>query len=632
MLNLKDISVRLGGHVILNSASAAVPPKSRVGLIGRNGAGKSTLMKIIAGIGEADDGGVEMPRDTRIGYVAQEAPAGPATPFETVLAADTERAGLLEESEHVHDADRIAEIHDRLNAIDAHAAPARAARILAGLGFDEDAQHQPLDSFSGGWRMRVALGALLFSEPDLLLLDEPSNHLDLEAAIWLESFLKNYRATLIVISHDRDLLNNVVTHILHLEGGKTTLYTGGYDDFERQRSERLAQAEATRIQQDAKRQKLQAYIDRWRYKAHTARQAQSRMKALAKMQPIAAASEDASLVFNFPSPDESKPPLITLDDAAVGYEPGKPILSHLGLRLDPDDRIALLGRNGNGKTTLARLLAGQLQPMKGKMTASGKLRVGYFTQHQVEELDHDDTPLQHMTRLLGGAKPSHVRAQLGRFGFSGDKAMLKVGKLSGGERARLSLALITRDAPHMLILDEPTNHLDVDAREALVQALNDYSGAVVVVSHDRHMLEATADRLVLVAEGTAREFDGTLDDYRDLILRRNEGDSDSGDAGNGSKRPSRKDQRRMAAEARERNQILRKEVKQAETEMARLSAQRTDIDRALFDPKSYTGANKDVPVSQLMKTRTEIERKLAAAEARWIAASEALEQADAEAA
>ncbi len=626
MLNLNAITVRLGGHVVLDRASASLPPKSRVGLVGRNGAGKSTLLKIIAGIAEADGGGIEAPRGTRIGYVAQEAPAGAATPFDIVLAADTERAQLLAEAEQTKDHHHIGEIHERLNIIDAHGAPARAARILAGLGFDEDAQHRPLDSFSGGWRMRAALAALLFSEPDLLLLDEPSNHLDLEAEIWLESFLKTYRRTMIVVSHERNLLNNVVDHILHLQGGKTTLYPGNYDAFERQRRERQAQVAATRVQQEAKREKLQAYIDRWRYKAHTARQAQSRMKALARMEPIAEAVEDSSLVFEFPSPKEMRPPLITLDKVAVGYIADTPVLSRLNLRIDPDDRIALLGRNGNGKTTLARLLAGQLKPMTGALTASGNLRVGYFAQHMVEELVADETPLQHMTRLLPAAKPGAIRAQLGHFGFSGDKAHVEVCKLSGGERARLALALITRDAPHMLILDEPTNHLDVDAREALVQALNEYSGAVVVVSHDRHMLELTADRLVLVADGTATEFRGSLDDYRDFVLGRGENGGEEG--GKPGKRVSRKDERRLAAQARERSQTLREAVKQAEAEVIKLSSRRTEIDRALFNPHGDEGPHKDSPATQLMKTRAEIERKLAAAEERWLHASDALERAE----
>jgi ATP-binding cassette subfamily F protein 3 len=488
MLNINDITVRLGGRTIIDHATAKLPPRGRIGLIGRNGAGKSTLIRVIAGMLEPDTGSVDMPRGARLGYIAQEAPSGSGTPIETVLAADLERARLMAELETCEDHGHIAEIHERLITIDAHSAPARAARILVGLGFDEDAQNQPLDSFSGGWKMRVALASLLFSAPDLLLLDEPSNHLDLEAVLWLEDFLISYPATILLVSHERDFLNNVVDHILHLGQGKLTLYPGGYDAFERQRAERQAQLASARAKQQAEREKLQDYVARNSARASTAKQAQSRAKALARMQPIAELLDDPTLSFDFPDPDELRPPLITLDMAAVGYSE-EPVLKRLNLRIDPDDRIALLGRNGNGKTTLARLLAAQLKPLEGAMNATGKMRVGYFTQYQVEELDREETPLQHMTIQMKGASPGAVRGQLGRFGFSGDKATTLVGKLSGGERARLALALITRDAPHMLILDEPTNHLDVDAREALIQALNAYAGAVIVVSHDRHMLE-----------------------------------------------------------------------------------------------------------------------------------------------
>jgi len=618
MLNLNGITVRLGGRTILDAATAALPAKSRVGLIGRNGAGKSTLMKAIIGAIEPDDGSIEMPRSTRIGYIAQEAPNGAATPIETVLAADKERAALLLESETCHDPDRIGEIHDRLIAIDAYGAPARAARILVGLGFDDEMQQRPLDTYSGGWKMRVALAALLFSEPDLLLLDEPSNHLDLEATLWLESFLKSYPAMMIVISHERDLLNGVVDNILHLEGGKTTLYAGGYDAFERQRAERAAQLAAARANQEAQRAKLQDFIARNSARASTAKQAQSRVKALAKMQPIAAMAEDPTLSFDFPDPDELRPPLLTLDMAAVGYA-DTPILQRLNLRLDPDDRIALLGRNGNGKTTLARLLAAQLKPMDGAMNATGKMRVGYFTQYQVEELDRDDTPLEHMTRMMKGKTPAAVRAQLGRFGFSGDKATTKVAKLSGGERARLALALITREAPHMLILDEPTNHLDVDAREALVQALNSYSGAVVLVSHDRHMLELTADRLVLVADGTAREFAGSLEDYTDLILGKNQPRSE------GAPKGTKKDRKAAAAE-REQAQALRKEVREQEAVIAKLMADRSAIDLAMFDPSKAEPLLSKLTMGDLMKRRADVEAALEEAEGRWMEASEKLER------
>ena len=617
MLNINGITVRLGGRTILDRATAALPTGARVGLIGRNGAGKTTLMKVITGHYDPDDGGIDIPRKSRIGYIAQEAPSGTTTPFETVLAADTERAALMDEEEHTQDHHRIAEIHERLIAIDAHAAPARAARILVGLGFDEEMQHRQLDSYSGGWKMRVALAALLFSEPDLLMLDEPSNHLDLEATLWLENFLKSYRATMVVISHERDLLNNVVDHILHLEGGKTTLYVGGYDAFERQRAERMAQLASARAAQENQRAKLQDYIARNSARASTAKQAQSRQKALARMQPIAEMATDPTLSFDFPSPDELKPPLVTLDMAAVGYTENKPILQRLNLRLDPDDRVALLGRNGNGKTTLARLLAAQLPAMDGAMNAAGKMRVGYFTQYQVEELDGADTPLEHMTRAMRGMTPSAVRGQLGRFGFSGAKATTQVGKLSGGEKARLALALITRDAPHMLILDEPTNHLDVDAREALVQALNEYDGAVVLVSHDRHMLELTADRLVLVDDGTAKEYNGTLDDYTDMIL----GKTPKSEGGKGNK----KEDRKAAAAAREKGQALRNAVKTTETEMAKLTATRSAIERAMFDPSTALPEHAKLTMTDLMKLRASVEAKLEAAEAAWVSASEALE-------
>jgi ATP-binding cassette subfamily F protein 3 len=617
MLNLNDITVRLGGRTILDGATAKLPPRGRIGLIGRNGAGKTTLVRVISGDLEPDTGSIEMPKGARLGYLAQEAPHGISTPFETVLAADVERAALMAESETSHDPDRLGAVYERLMAIDAYTAPSRAAQILVGLGFDEEMQHRPLDSFSGGWKMRVALASLLFSQPDVLLLDEPSNHLDLEAVLWLEDFLKAYPATILLVSHERDFLNNVVDYTLHLGGGKLTLYPGGYDAFERQRAERQAQIASAREKQQAQREHLQAYIAKNSARASTAKQAQSRVKALAKMQPIAELHDDPSLTFDFPNPDELRPPLITLDYASVGYTE-TPILKKLNLRLDPDDRMALLGRNGNGKTTLARLLAAQLTPMDGAMTASGKMRVGYFTQYQVEELDRDETPLQHMTALMKGASQSAVRAQLGRFGFQAQKATTQVGKLSGGEKARLALALITRDAPHLLILDEPTNHLDVDAREALIQALNDYSGAVVIVSHDRHMLEMTADRLVLVDSGTASDFDGSLDDYIAFVLSKD-------GAGPKQSKADKKESRRLAAEAREQGTALRKKAKEAEAALAKLTEQRSAVDRAMFDPSTAEASLTKMSMSDLMKRRAELEGQIAAAEAAWMEANEALE-------
>ncbi len=605
MLTINGITVRLGGRTILDRATATIRPRSRVGLIGRNGAGKSTLMKVMIGQIEPDEGEIDMPRSTRLGYIAQEAPSGTATPFETVLAADTERAELLAEAETCTDMDRLGDVHDRLLAIDAYGAPGRASRILLGLGFDEEMQGRPLDSYSGGWKMRVALAALLFSEPDVLLLDEPSNHLDLEATLWLENFLKSYAGTLVVISHERDLLNNVVDTILHLDRGKINLYAGGYDDFERQRAERAAQLAAAKASQDAQRARLQDYIARNSARASTAKQAQSRAKMLAKMQPIAAMAEDPSLSFAFPSPTELKPPLITLEMAAVGYADAAPVLRSLNLRIDPDDRIALLGRNGNGKTTLARLLAAQLAPMEGEVKASGRMRVGYFTQYQVEELHGDETPLQHMIRVMEGQTPGAVRAQLGRFGFSGEKATTAASKLSGGERARLALALITREAPHLLILDEPTNHLDVDAREALVQALNDYTGAVILISHDRHMVELTADRLVLVENGAALDYPGSIDDYIDFVLGRNQPKAEA-------KPKLAKADRKAQSRARDEARALSRAASDAEAEYARLSAQ--------------CAALAALPMSELSRRRARLADELVRAEARWLEANEELER------
>jgi len=621
MLTISGITVRLGGRTILDQATAAIPTGARVGLIGRNGAGKSTLMKVMIGQLDPDDGAIEMPKRARLGYIAQEAPSGTLSPSETVLAADKERTALLGESETCVDPDRLGDVHERLLAIDAYSAPARAARILIGLGFDEAMQAQPMDSFSGGWKMRVALASLLFSQPDILLLDEPSNHLDLEATLWLENFLRAYPGTLIVISHERDLLNNVVDNILHLQGGKVTLYAGGYDAFERQRAERAAQLAAAKASQDAQRAKLQDYVNRNSARASTAKQAQSRAKMLARMQPVVAMMEDPSLTFDFPSPKELRPPLITLDKAAVGYAEDKPILRHLGLRIDPDDRIALLGRNGNGKTTLARLLALQLKPMEGEINVSGKLSIGYFTQYQVEELAGSDTPLVHMTRAMEGKPTSAIRGQLGRFGFSGERALSPVSKLSGGERARLALALVTRDAPHLLILDEPTNHLDVDAREALVQALNDYDGAVILISHDRHMVELTADRLVLVDGGRAEEYPGSMDDYIDFILGRNQ--PKDGKI-KGAAKPSPAEQKAAAASWKEQQEI-RKASDKAEKVVAKLQAKVAEIDGALVTPVAKPHALAGLTHGELGKRRLAAIAELEQAEAQWMELSEKLE-------
>ena len=620
MLTISSLIYRIAGRALFEDATAQIPDGHRVGLVGRNGAGKSTLLGLILGELHTDGGSVEINRGARIGIVAQEAPSGPQTPVDVVLAADAERAALLAEAETAHDPDRIGEIHARLDDIDAHAAPARAAQILAGLGFNDTMQQQPMSSFSGGWRMRVALAAVLFSEPDLLLLDEPTNHLDLEATVWLEAYLKSYPRTLLLVSHDRQILNSSVDHILHLDQRVLTYYTGGYDDFVKLRAEKIAQSRALTAKQEERRKHLQSFVDRFRAKASKARQAQSRMKMIERMGPIAMLQEDPSVVFDFPAPAELSPPLIALDGVSVGYEPGKPILKGLDLRIDPDDRIALLGANGNGKSTFAKLIAGRLDPMVGSQHRSNKLRCGFFAQHQIEDMTPDGTPFSHLAELLPKAREMEIRNRLGRFGFSGDKAFVKVKDLSGGERARLNFALITFDAPPMLILDEPTNHLDIDSREALAEAINEFPGAVILISHDWHLLELTADRLWLVGEGKVRPFDGDLEDYRKLMLGQRSGKRREAEPkGKAAETPKPIDKPR-GAERRKSLDALRRAARDAETALQRLTATKTAIEAELIQPK-LDGARR----SELMRRQAELARSLDAAEAAWLEAEENLQ-------
>ena len=519
MLTLSDISARIAGRLLIDHASLYLPEGTKAGFVGRNGAGKSTLFRVITGELAPETGAVTLPRNCRIGQVAQEAPGTDEPLLDIVLSADAERLALLTEAETATDAGRIADIQTRLVDIDAHSAEARAASILAGLGFDQEAQRRPASSFSGGWRMRVALAAVLFSRPDLLLLDEPTNYLDLEGTLWLEDYVRRYPHTVIIISHDRDLLNRAVNSIVHLEDRKLTFYRGPFDQFERQRAEARELQTKMRARMQARRDHMAAFVERFRYKASKARQAQSRLKAIERMGSIAAVVDEQVQEFQFPKPERAcASPIIALERVAVGYVPGQPVLSGLNLRIDHDDRIALLGANGNGKSTFAKLLSGRLKPETGTMTRAPHLKIGYFAQHQLEDLVPSDSAVDHVRRRIPDAPDAVVRSRVAQMGLSTEKMGTAARDLSGGEKARLLMGLAAFDKPNLLILDEPTNHLDIDSRAALIEALNAFEGAVILISHDRHLLEATADRLWLVHDGTVRSYEGDLEDYRALIV------------------------------------------------------------------------------------------------------------------
>src|ERR1700742_191273 len=519
MLSLTDISVRIAGRLLIDSSSVQIVPGSRVGFVGRNGVGKSTLFHAIRGDLPTESGTIAVPPRWRIGSLAQEAPDGPDHLIEVVLKADREREALMREAEVASDPDRIAEIQTRLVDIEAHSAPARAAAILSGLGFSSEDQNRPCSEFSGGWRMRVALAATLFAAPDLLLLDEPTNYLDLEGTLWLEDHLANYPRTVIVISHDGDPPDTSLAQILHLDRGRLTLYKGSYSSFEEQRATReLLDAKHVKRQAD-ERKRLQAFVDRFKAKASKARQAQSRVKMLERMKPVTALVTQDVREISFPVPEKMlSPPIIAVDDVSVGYDPEKPVLNRVTLRIDTDDRIALLGSNGNGKSTLVKLLASKLPPFSGRVTRADKLLVGYFAQHQVDELDLEASAYDHIRRLMPDAPETKVRARTGAIGFSGNAGDTIVKSLSGGEKARLLLGLATFFAPNMIILDEPTNHLDIDSRAALAEAINEFPGAVIMVSHGRYLIEPCADRLWVVADHAVTSYDGDLDDYRREVL------------------------------------------------------------------------------------------------------------------
>ncbi|MCJ2005873.1 ATP-binding cassette domain-containing protein [Methylobacterium sp. E-041] len=621
MLRVNDLTLRIGERLILDGASFSIPDRARVGLVGRNGAGKTTLFKAILGEWPVDASAVSMPKGMRIGAVAQEAPAGPETLHAVVLAADTERAKLMAEAEGA-DGLRRAEIETRLVDIGAHSAPARAAAILHGLGFDAAAQNRPCSDFSGGWRMRVALAAVLFSEPDLLLLDEPTNYLDIEGTIWLYDYLERYPRTAIIISHDRDLLDESVDHILHLDRGKLTIYRGGYTSFAKQLSEkRMLQAKA-KVKQDAERAHLQSFIDRFKAKATKARQAQSRVKKLAKMVPIAGLIEDDVPVIHLPSPEKPlSPPIVAMERVAAGY-PDRIVLSGLNLSLAPDDRVALLGANGNGKSTFCKLIGGRLDALSGELRRSSKMKVAYFAQHQLDELRPAENAVAHLRTLMPDAPEARVRAATARLGFPANKADTPVSQLSGGEKARLLMGLAAFEGPHLLILDEPTNHLDIESRQALVEAINDYEGAVILVSHDRFLVEACADRLWLVADGSVKTFDGDMDDYRRLVLAGPERDAARDEDASGGKQA---EARRSAVERRAALAPLRKRLEGLEARMDKLTAAIAKIDAALGDGTAFL--QNAAKAGEIAKMRADAVAALGAAEEEWLSVSGEIEAA-----
>lgn len=602
MLSLENITLRIAGRILIEDSSLILNPKNRYGIFGRNGAGKSTLFKAILGQVNLEQGRIFYPPGYTIGHVAQEAPGGSLTPLQVVLNADLELTDLLNRAETETDPHALGDIYERLTDIDAYTAEGRAAVILKGLGFTEEDQQKPMSAFSGGWRMRVALAQTLFLIPDLLLLDEPTNHLDLEACLWLEEYLKTYPKTLIIISHDRRLLNRSVNNIIYLQGQKLTLYGGNFDTFEKTRREQEMQLASQIKKQTRMREHMQSYVDRFRAQASKARQAQSRLKAIARMDPLPETTEDPSVTLKFPEAAELAPPLITFDNVDVGYEEGKPILKKINLRIDPDDRIALLGSNGNGKSTFAKLIAGRLQPQKGDVFRSGKIRVGFFAQHQIEELNPDQSAFEHFKELFPKETPQKVRSLLGQFGFSGEKADVKCAKLSGGEKARLNLAIISSSKPHMLILDEPTNHLDMPSREALMMAINDFNGAVILISHDAQLLETTMDRLVLIANNAVTPFDGDLDDYTRMVVK---GDTKSLSPG------GKKEEKQKVNVVR-----IQQEADKIQVKLEKLQVQLRAVDDVLSDPGLFQSAP-DL-FHDKAKEKTILEKDIARLEAQWL--------------
>ncbi|GLQ22043.1 ribosomal protection-like ABC-F family protein [Algimonas porphyrae] len=625
MLHINDLTYRIEGRPLFEQATLAIDAGQKVGLVGRNGTGKSTLFRLIKGEISPDDGEISLRKGMRMGCVDQEVPGGPTSLMDTVLAADTERTALMAEAETASDPMRIAQIHTRLGDIDAYTAEARAGSILSGLGFDGPDQQRACADFSGGWRMRVALAAMLFAEPDILLLDEPTNYLDIEGALWLENHIRKYRGTIFVISHDRDFLTNAVTHIAHLQSGKMTMYSGNYDQFQRRLAERNRLDMALVAKQEEERRKLQAFVDRFKAKASKAKQAQSRVKRLEKMEPIATMVSDPIAPIDLHGPERLlSPPMVRFDDASLGYGETT-VLRNINLTVDPDDRIGLLGRNGEGKTTFAKGLLGLLSAQDGHIRSHKKMRVGYFAQHEVDALNTAHSAYDHVVELMPDATEAERRARLAQFGLGAKNAETPAGDLSGGEKARLLFSLIGFHKPHLLVLDEPTNHLDIDSREELVRSLNSYSGAVLLISHDRALLEATTERLWLVDGGSVIPYPGTLDDYRAEQAERAKPDrkpkTDNG--------PSKADERKARAEARKAIAPLKKAAAKLEKALENATSKIATLDAALSDPALFDrDPDKAVTLGQ---DRARTAEQIEALETEWLEALATYEAAEADA-
>lgn len=615
MLSVSNLTYKIGARTILDECDVTIMDNWKVGVVGLNGAGKSTLFKLIAGDLIPDGGTIEKNAKQRMGMVRQDIPEVETSLLDLVLEADEEMSTLWKQAETEEDPMKIAEIYEKLSDMDAYSAPSKATRLLTGLGFTDQQLSEPFSSFSGGWRMRVALAAALFVEPEILLLDEPTNHLDLEAIMWLESYLASYPHTLLIISHDREVLNKCIDHVIHVDKQKLKMYTGNYDTFERERAEALGLQQKMHEKQQAERAHMQKFVDRFKAQASKAAQAQSRMKALEKMNIVDAVIADRAVHFKFPNPKEISSPMISINKADIGYIEGAPILKGVYESIDHDDRIALLGANGNGKSTLMKLIADKLTPMSGEVNRSPKLRIGYFSQHQTEELDVESTPYQEMMTLMRKSNPDitepKVRAKLGAFGFSHELANNTIKSLSGGEKARLLFAFMSFDAPHLLLLDEPTNHLDIDAREALVQALNNYEGAIVIVSHDPNMVERVADRLWVVRDGRCEHFDGDLEDYRNFTIqaRRDE-------------RKANKEKKDMAAAVDETppaKTLNPQAIAKLEKKIAKLEAQKTELETIMSAEGFYTKPHSET--APVQKKHAKLVEDLESGEAEWLAAS-----------